>query len=468
MRALLSLCLLLGGCPGNAQAPSPEGLRSPETSVGGDRGADRVGGDRTAGETASVVVSGQNPVLTGDHPDPHVLRTIASDGKPIYYLTHTSGVGDFPLYSSRDLLHWQQASTGIFQRAATAGGSIKLATHYYCAMWAPQIVELGASSFLLSFSAQRFSAAPSSCPAYNLDGGVYLAWASSPLGPFADAQHPWEPLPAGGQISTCSLRTQLPRSVDVASKNCQGGYCHQVIRLDSDVFRDPQTGRWWLAYAWYTNSPPLVDWEKSNHGEHVEIVELDASDPFAVRCDLAVPQIFAANAHDAATLSALAAYCPRCGEMLSMTRGRQDEEMKVDGYSWGVAEGPNLFRRGDYVYALISGSAYDSAYYHVFFAAAKNVEDLVYDGGKRIVGRYLIPGQGQSFGHGSVVVGPDGTSLFFVHHRLDHGPCKASGQCGRDVWVSPLEFEDRKDGKGEVWIKPRFPAEDPKVSVRLP
>jgi hypothetical protein len=34
--------------------------------------------------------------------------------------------------------------------------------------------------------------------------------------------------------------------------------------------------------------------------------------------------------------------------------------------------------------------------------------------------------------------------------------------------VSPLEFEDRGEGRGDVWVKPRFPAEDPAVRVVLP
>ncbi len=73
-----------------------------------------------------------------------------------------------------------------------------------------------------------------------------------------------------------------------------------------------------------------------------------------------------------------------------------------------------------------------------------------------------------AFGHGTAVLGPDGKSWYFVHHRLKHKPCKNSNQCSRDVWVSPIEFYDRKDGKGAVHIKPRWPAKTPKVKVVLP
>ncbi len=91
-------------------------------------------------------------------------------------------------------------------------------------------------------------------------------------------------------------------------------------------------------------------------------------------------------------------------------------------------------RRGDYVYMFVSGSLFDSAYYTVFFVAAKTVEELATDNPNRLVGRYLIPSKDQSFGHGT--------------------PSSA-----RTARRSTYSFEDRGDGKGDIWIKPRFPAE---------
>lgn len=415
-----------------------------------------------------AAASATNPVIAQDFPDPGVLRIIEADGKPSYLLTPTThNAGDIPVFKSRDLINWERLPQKLFNRPSTPGNSLEINGYHYCSIWAPQVNQLGAQSFMLSFTATRFKTAQTPCPPYAEDSGVYLAWSSSPTGPFADAAHPWEPLPAGAQISNCALRDQLPRSLDVASQDCQGTYCHHIIRLDSDVLKDPKTGRWWLAYSWYTNRPPEVSWEKGNHGEHVNLVELDAADPFAVKCDTQVAQIGVANPHDGATMTRLAQSCSRCGEMLSNTRGRQGEEVYFDSYSWGVTEGASLFRRDDYVYLLVSGSLWDSAYYHVYWVAAPTVEELRYDNPNRLVGRYLVPSGGQSFGHGSAVEGPDGKSWFFVHHRLDQAPCRDSGRCGRDIWVSPIEFEDRGDGRGAVHIKPRFPAEDPSVRVPL-
>ena len=431
-------------------------------------GSGGTGGSSGGG---GVTLEGTNPVLGADHPDPDVFRAIAADGKAIYYLTATGGnSGDLPLYTSRDLLTWTAADTGVFH-SPPGGAPVHLNGAWYCNMWAPSLREVKPGVVLLGFHAQRFASNPGGCPAYGDDGGVYMASSDSPFGPFANAAHPWEPFPSGANVGTCpsGTRDSIPHSVDYTSGDCQGGYCDNIVRLDADFFFDPATGRDFMAYAWYTNTPPKVAWETENYGEHVSIVELDSTDPFAVKCDAQVTKVFAGNPHDASTLGRLAAYCPDCGDMLSMTKGRFDEELSHDGApGWGVVEGPSLFRRGEYVYLLMSGSAWDSAYYHVFWVAAKTVEDLAYQNPGRLVGRYLIPSSGQSFGHGSAVLGPDGVSWYFVHHRLDHGPCAAAGACQRDVWVSPIEFEDRGDGLGEVYIKPRRPAESPGVTVSVP
>jgi hypothetical protein len=422
-------------------------------------------GDTAATGTAAPVVA-VNPVLAGDHPDPSVLRTVESDGTVRYWLVATVDTGDIPVWTSTDLVTWELASSGIFGVSGGAGDSIEIHGRHYCHIWAPELAQLGPDSYLLSFTASRYDTPQSPCPAYGEDGGVYLAWSARPTGPFADADHPWEPLPAGGQIATCALRDELPHSLDLVSPDCQGTWCHQVIRLDSTIVADPADGRWWLAYAWYTNTPPLVDWETTNLGEHVSLTQLDGADPFAVVCDTSVPQVHAANPHDSATLATLAASCDGCDTMLSNTRGRYDEEMTRDGFSWGVAEAPVLLRHGDLVYLFVSGSAWDSAWYHVYWVAAPTVEELSWENPARIAGRFLIPSDDQAFGHGSIVAGPDGSSLYMVHHHLDHAACLA-GDCSRDVWVTPITFEDHGDGRGAVWVQPRWPAQDGRtVEVR--
>lgn len=419
--------------------------------------------------TTGSIRSTVNPVLTGNHPDPHVLRTVDDQGDLIYYLVATGdNGGDIAAYSSRDLLSWELASPGLFGRSSTPGSSVEINGYHYCSIWAPQLIEVKASVFMLSFSAQRFDTAQSECPPYAEDGGVYQASASSALGPYALPSRPWEPLAAGARTSCPSdIAGSVPHSVDVASPSCQGTACADIIRLDSDVFRDPSDGRWWLSYSWYTNMPPQVDWEQTNHGEHVSVVELDSNDPFVVQCNENVAKVFVGNPHDENTLASLKK-CPDCNDMLSMSKGRQGEDMMRNGYSWGINEGANIFRRGKYVYMLMNGSAWDSAYYHYFWVAAPSVEQLAYDSPNRRSGRLLVPSNDMSFGHGTVTLGPDGETLYLVHHRLRHDDCKKDNDCARDVWVTKIDFEDRGDGLGQVYPVPSFPAETPDVSVVIP
>jgi GH43 family beta-xylosidase len=419
--------------------------------------------------TASKVVKATNPVLGDDHPDPHVLRVVQADGTARYYLTSTVGTSDIPIYTSTDLVHWTVTSQAFGGLTAKGDGALEINGAYFCNIWAPQIVAAN-GSYLLSFTAQRYTTPQKTCPDYNEDSGVYLASAASPEGPYATPDHPWEPLVGGGQIASCSstLKQEIPHSPDVAFHDCEGGQCDQIMRLDSDVFHDPKDGTYWLSFAWYTNDGPLTAWEQSNFGEHVSVTQLNTDDPWSVVCKSSVPQVYIANPHDDATTTKLAAACPRCGEMLAMDRQRDGTPFLRGGFDWGVNEGPNLFRHGDYVYAMISGSVWDSAYYSIFWIAAPTVPELAYSNTKRLVGRFLIPSKDQSFGHGTFTLGPDGVTPYFIHHHLDHTRCLATGDCSRDVYVSPITFEDHGDGLGPVYISARFPAEDLSVSVTVP
>lgn len=390
----------------------------------------------------------RNPILSGDHPDPHVLRVI-ENGAPAYYLVATVGnAGDIPVWKSDDLVHFRELPEKLFRK--TGGNSLALHDRHYCAIWAPEIVAID-SGFMLHFTAQRFASPQGPCPPYREDSGVYLAWSSSPSGPFARDDHPWEPLAAGAHAS-CKLRPRLPHAVDLASAECDGIDCSEIVRLDSNVFADQ--GRWWLSYSWAGRAGT------PNAGQHVRTVEVDKDDPFVVRCDEKVAELDLIKANDASTLAKLRDACPRCGEMLAFDKGRDGEDILRMGAPYGIVEAPSLFRRKNMVYALVSHSGWNSAYYSVLWIAAPSVPELASGSPTRIVGRYLIPSRDQSFGHGAPVLGPDGEHWFYVHHHLDHGACTSSGNCSRDVWVSPMEFEDRGDGRGDVWLKPRFPAEE--------
>jgi len=192
---------------------------------------------------------------------------------------------------------------------------------------------------------------------------------------------------------------------------------------------------------------------------------------------------------DPSLFAALEGYCPRCGEMLAFDMGRDGRPMITNNHTFGVTEAPAMFERQGWIYMLAAQSAWDSAYYSTFYIAAQSVPELATGSTSRIAGRFLIPSQGQSFGSGQVIRrqpalggadnisrssspttttgggggGGGGSDEFvFVHHHLNHTACAAGVGvgCARDVWQSLVRFEDRGDGKGDVYIVPIFPAED--------
>ena len=342
------------------------------------------------------------------------------------------------------------------------------------AVWAPEVRPSPLSGgYILSFTASRFSSYQDSCPDYDEGSGVFVSWSQKPLGPYDSPQS--HPHPTGRNVDWCPdvPETAQPFSWEVDHHDCDPAVCNNTMRLDSDLYNDPDTAEAWYSYAWYTNSEVVTPFDHKNLGEHVSIVKVNASSPEWVSCQTEeATKVWAVSPHDAVTLEALNNSCPRCSEQLSFSKGRLNETMMRDGVVWGVVEAPMVFRRGDYVYLLASHSAWDSAYYSVMWIAALTVEGLDLSngaGGDRLVGRFLIPSLQQSFGHGTAVLGPDGESWYYVHHHLDHTTCTRAGiPCPRSIYISPLNFEDRGDGRGDVWIKEVFPAEELQVKVYQP
>lgn len=102
-----------------------------------------------------------NPVLSGDHPDPSVLR----DGED-YYLTLSSfeAYPGLPIWHSRDLVNWQPIGHGI----KTNVGSI----------WAPDLVK-HKGRYYLYFPARRGGTEGST-------RSNFVVWADDILGPWSE------------------------------------------------------------------------------------------------------------------------------------------------------------------------------------------------------------------------------------------------------------------------------------------
>ncbi len=381
-------------------------------------------------------------IIEENAPDPHVLNV---DGK--YYLYATPGEGDIPVWVANDLNGpWQKRTVGVFNKPFKK--TLELNGEYYKSVWAPDVVQLDTNSFMLSFSATKHGDADGVSLAK--ENGVYFAWSSSPTGPFALFPH--EPIPAGASPS-CANRDNLPQSVEWATPGCPHGPCENTVRLDGYAFKDG--GNYWLGYSWYTS-----DQYDPIKGEHSSIVKLDSSDPFVVACNAS--PIFIGNCRDTSLITKLRNSCDNvaaCEAYLSNTKDKYGNEWS----GGGVVEGVSLIKANGYYYALMSGSTWDSAYYHVYWVAATTIEGLRWDNPGRLVGRFLVPGKGNngrnySFGHGSTVQDGD-DNWHYVYGALDHTSC-LSGDCKRVALKSPIEFVDKGDGKGRVHIKTVYPVLD--------
>lgn len=400
-------------------------------------------------------------------PDPHVILDSGT-----YYMYATagdgnrgtgfgSGQGDIPIWTATNITDpWKKEVRGVFGYDGNGRGysnkNLFVNNAWYRSIWGPNVIKLGTNSYMLSFTATRHghSIMDNEAPTDH-EMGVYLAWSNSPKGPFAPylSNHIHEPFPISASNS-CPQKYSLPRSVEWASPNCQGGACQNIVRLDIDILKN--AGNYWMGYSWYTDdgyNGPLK-------GEHTSIIKLDSANPFTVDCNAS--PIFIANSRDDNLINKLKLSCgsvQKCKELLSFTKDSQGNEFSLGG----VIEGPSIFKHGEYFYVLMSGSTWDSAYYHVYWVASKTIEGLAWNNSNRLVGRFLVPGKGSNgiryaFGTGSILKDKSGRWQY-VYAGLPHNDCQR-GDCSRYALVSPIEFVDKHDGKGMVHIKTIYPVEE--------
>src|SRR3989344_765668 len=195
------------------------------------------------------VMSKINPIISGNYPDPSVLR-IENGGKAKYYLVATSHDRDIPIFTSANLIDWTAQDEGAF--GTKAEGLITLNKKFYCNIWAPQITKARENSYVLSFSAVRLQKS-GMCGQYNQNSGVFMASSPSLEESFISPNRMFEPA-AIAAPSNCDIRGSLAHSTIFGEPNCQGQKCNKIIKLDPETFKDLKTGRVWMAYSWFTNT----------------------------------------------------------------------------------------------------------------------------------------------------------------------------------------------------------------------
>lgn len=409
----------------------------------------------------------RNPVLTDATADPSVLRVQKSDGVH-YYMVVTSGNSDIPIYHSRNLINWNRIAHafGGSDPINERWGPFILNGKKYCNIWAPEIYQLGNNSYQLTFTATRHGTegTMNKCPKPNYGMTTYVAWSNKPEGPYAIGGGGPSPIQPSQSAQACpvAIRDQLPTAFNyMNSPNCHSiESCEKEMRLDSSLWKDPQTSRYWMTYSWYFRQrSPL-------QGQYTSTIEMDPNNPFAIKCTPDNRPIRMGSVHDQVIINQLLNSCPSCNQNFSFVTDKFGNPMRFEGRDWGVSEGGSLMRKGNYVYTFLSGAAWDSPHYSTYWIGAPSVEELSIDNPNRIAGRLLLPGPNSAFGHGYPVLGPSGRNWYYLHHSLENiSACQERNECRRILYVSPIEFEDRNDGKGSVYIKVQRPYEKKQLVI---
>lgn len=114
------------------------------------------------GRTARAEMFYQNPVITGDHPDPSIIRV----GKDFWATCTSSAWGPlFPLLRSTDLVNWEQTGAVLSRRPDWAVGDF----------WAPEISEFNGKYFVYFVARQTNGRLSVSVATADQPGGPYTA-----------------------------------------------------------------------------------------------------------------------------------------------------------------------------------------------------------------------------------------------------------------------------------------------------
>ncbi|HEY2510488.1 MAG TPA: glycoside hydrolase family 43 protein [Polyangiaceae bacterium] len=206
------------------EAGSPEDAGPPaDTGIGYDANEipDGASGDDDDGpDSASPPLLYTNPVLAKDFPDPFVLRQGST-----YYAFGTNAAGsNIQAASSTDLAHWTSLPDALPNLPAWAAKNAGLT-------WAPSVLALGPSTFVLFYTA-RDTAAGFQC--------ISRAVATSPAGPYEDSSTAPFECQVSGSESFCG-------SIDPSPFVDTNGAIYLVWKSDENASACAKPPRLWSA-----------------------------------------------------------------------------------------------------------------------------------------------------------------------------------------------------------------------------
>ncbi len=298
-----------------------------------------------------------NPFWPKAFPDPFVLKF---HGRYYAYATETEAHPSkhspvFPILTSSDLVHWNDAG-----KALPAFGAP------YHSYWAPEVTVYNGQFFLYyAVHTEEFK------------GGIRVAVADSPTGPFTDSGHDL-------------TAAYLPWAID------------------PHVFRD-QDGQWYLYITIDYWNDPITSFTGSGNA----VARL--LDPFTLQGD--ITRVTAPSAP------------------WQLFEAQRQEKGGVD---WYTVEGPTVVRHRKRYYEMFSGGRYYGENYAVSYAVSDRpmgpdgMRDTSWQDWEGTEGDpFLIHGDAQhliSPGHNSLVLGPNNVEQYLAYHAfendmLERRPC---------------------------------------------
>jgi GH43 family beta-xylosidase len=289
-----------------------------------------------------------NPFWQGNFPDPFLLKV---RGRYYAYATEfetfpQKGALVFPILTSSDMVHWQ-----------SVGKAMPALGQSYGRYWAPEVTVYN-GTFLLYYAVHTTE----------FEGGIRVAVADRPEGPFIDSGHDL-------------TRHLFPWAID------------------PHVFRD-EDGQWYLYMT-------VEYWNDLNGLSGSGNVVDRLVDPF--------------------TLSGQPARVTPPSQSWQLFEAKRAERNCVD---WYTVEGPAVIKHRDRYYEFFSGGCYYRDNYAISYATSETpmgaggMRDTSWRDSEGKEGSILlVQGDGKKIispGHNSLVLGPNNADLYIAYHAWQH------------------------------------------------
>jgi beta-xylosidase len=340
--------------------------------------------------------------------DPKVLR--AGDG--MYYMYTTEENREVPTWRSEDLTVWTKLESAVSRTAYVAtGGADDADKQRIWEIWAPYVFELDGQYVMLA-SGRIAEQMPTEG---SIHRSTFAAVSDSPEGPFEKF---YKIMPRESHPSAPHSVINVPDPEEKAAPNFDE---HAVLSIDASVFVDPVSGKHYMAYVSYGD--PAVEQENGNH------IQLFALNGAAFEDNEAPAFYYDFDPEDSFEIADPQAW-PEF-EDVPMSLEKTNSPWHPRGGEWGdfgyerfVNEAPALFYDNGWYSFYFSVNTWDSPSYQILEVRTKKLEQLRAAKRDEVSSddiRFRVfqaPAATNNYGSGSVVQGPDGDWVYFMHSLI--------------------------------------------------